>query len=108
MGLGYGEVFTKRCSSNVANVGNANPDNGLNVNDWNRDNGHDDVGSPRLVVSSFIRRFCFKRYFAWWTLTIHQAFCLFLEVLPVILNIFYLLLPDCLWQVVEVFLKGPV
>ena len=102
MELGYGEIFTKRSGSNVANVGNANPDNGLNVNDWNRDNGNDNVGGPLLVVSSF------KGYFAWWTLTIHQAFYLFLAILLAALNIFYLLLLDYLYLTVAEFLKGRV
>ena len=42
----------RNSGSNVANVGNANPDNGLNVNDWNRDNGNHNIGAVRLVVSS--------------------------------------------------------
>ncbi len=45
------EKYSLKGGSNVANVGNANPDNGLNVNNWNRDNGHDNVFAAPLVVS---------------------------------------------------------
>ena len=67
--------------SNAAIVGNANPDNGLNVNDFKPDNGNDNVHAVRLIVSfrrsflsgillggsdpsskhfAYFRKFCFK------------------------------------------------
>ena len=47
-------MFTGRHSQvdpNVANVGNFNAVDGLNVNNWNRDNGNDNVFASPLVVS---------------------------------------------------------
>jgi hypothetical protein len=76
-----GELF-KTVESNVANVGNFNDNNGLNVNDWNADNGNSNVWVSRLVLSSSL---------AWWILSNHQAFCLFLVKLAEALSIFYLL-----------------
>lgn len=46
----YGETFSK-VDSNVANVGRNNPDNPLNVNDWNADNDNDNVWAVPAVVS---------------------------------------------------------
>lgn len=70
---------------NAANVGRNDPTNPLNVNEWNRDNGNPNTGGLSAVVSSTEVRVGF----AWWILSIHQASCLFLEVLLQVLNIFY-------------------
>lgn len=93
-----------KVGSNVANVGNFNADNGLNVNDWNRDKGNDNVWAVRLVVSR--RKIPFKWYFAWWSGSSHQASCLFLVGLIVILNIFYQLMRGYFLQVLTRFLEG--
>lgn len=42
---------TTASGSNVAYVGHADPDLGLRVSDWLRDDGRDYVSSPRLVVA---------------------------------------------------------
>lgn len=74
-------------SSHVAVVGNADPDNGLNVNEMNADNGNDNVHAVRLIVSG--RKILFKGCFAWRILSILQAFCLFPASIPEVLNNFY-------------------
>ena len=67
--------FTGRYSlnveGNVANVGNFNADNELNVNNWKPSDVNDNLWAVPLVVS---RKFI---SFAWWIEAIHQAFCLF-------------------------------
>lgn len=95
-----GDIHLK-VGSNVADVGYFNADNGLNVNDWNADNGNDNLWVVRLVVSSIT-----TAGFAWWSGSIHQASCLFLAVLLEALNIFYLLWQDYLWKALRVFLIG--
>jgi hypothetical protein len=72
----YGKVFLKS-SSNVANVGNFNADNGLNVNNWNAHNGNDNVHVAPLIVSS--KKISFRASSAWWLLSIRQASFLFLQ-----------------------------
>lgn len=67
---------------NSANVGRNHPDNRFNVNDWNADNGNDNVGAVPAVVSSKIK-------VAWRILSILQAFYLFLEGLTRVLDNFY-------------------
>jgi len=42
---------------NVANVGRNDPADRLNVNDWNRDNGNDNVFAVPVIVS---RKYVFK------------------------------------------------
>jgi len=79
---------------NSANVGRNDHDNQLNVNEWNAENGNDNIGAVPAVVSR--RKILFSADFAWRILSIRQAFCLFPEVLFEALNIFYLLLKDCL------------
>ena len=46
----YGEIF-QRVGSNVANVGNFNADNGLNVNNWDASNRNDNLFAAPLVAS---------------------------------------------------------
>lgn len=41
----------KTGGSSVAVVGNFNPENGLNVNNWNHDNGNHNVWAAPLIVS---------------------------------------------------------
>lgn len=91
-----------RAGSNVAVVGRNDPDNKLNVNDWNRDNGYDNVGAVPAVVSII------ERYFAWRTLSTRQASCLFLGEYFEAPNSVYLLLTDCLWQALIEPLLGQV
>ena len=86
--------------SNVANVGNWNDDNGLNVNDWNRDESNVNIGAARWIVSSM------KLSFAWWNVSIHQAFFLFPVVLFEVQDTFYQLLIDYLLLILTRFLKG--
>ena len=76
----------RNVGSNVANVGNADPDNGLNVNDWNRDNGNRNVGAVRLVVSRKKESNLVSS--AWWHESSHQASCLFLAKLLEVLSNF--------------------
>ena len=82
--------------SNLANVGNFNADNGPNVNDWNRDKSNVNIGDAFWIVSSI----------AWWILSNHQASCLFPATWPEARYIFCLLLPDCPYLILKVFLKG--
>ena len=91
----------RNVGSNVANVGNAAPDNGLNVNDWNRDNGNRNVGAVRLVVSR--KKGSNLVSFAWWHESSHQASCLFLAALIEALGSFCPLNIDYLWRVLRGF-----
>jgi len=91
-GFVNGEILLNS-GSNVANVGNFD-DNGPNVNDWNVDDINPNLGAARWIVSR--RKILFWADLTWRILSIRQAFCLFPEVLFVILSIFCLLLPDCL------------
>ena len=87
--------------SNVANVGDAFPDYGLDVYDWYRDYGYRNIGAVRLVVSETLEVNLIKR-FAWWILSIRQAFCLFLEVLIQVQNNSCFVTSGCLY----LFLRG--
>ena len=71
-----GKILKLRSESNVANVGNFNADNGLNVNNWNRDKSNDNVFAAPLAVSSL--QILFKVMRAWLLLSSHQASFLFL------------------------------
>ncbi|EKD90735.1 MAG: hypothetical protein ACD_30C00092G0003 [uncultured bacterium] len=96
----YGKVYTS-VGSNAANVGNANPDNGLNVNDWNRGNGNDNIRVVRLIVSGKK----FRVSFAWWTLSSRQASYLFPVSKLEVLDIFYQLDSENLCLTLKVFLE---
>ncbi|MEK7497565.1 MAG: hypothetical protein AAB656_01460 [Patescibacteria group bacterium] len=85
------EKYLQNVGSNVAIVGNANSDNGLNVNDWNRDNGNDNVRVVRLIVSSSFL----------WILSILQAFCLFLGGCSGVLNNVCFVRPGYLLQALK-------
>ena len=53
----------KHClgESNVAIVGNFNADNGLNVNNWHRDDRNDDIwAAPLIVFRRLLRRNVFR------------------------------------------------
>ena len=93
-------------SSNLANVGNFNADNGPNVNDWNRDKHNVNLGAARWIVSS--TKEIIRVSFAWWILSSHQASYLLPEVLLEVLNSFYWLMTEYLWRVLEEFLAGLV
>ena len=47
----YGEILKLGVDSNVANVGNFNADNGLNVNNWNPANRNDNLFAAPLILS---------------------------------------------------------
>jgi len=76
----------------------------LNVNNWNRDNGNDNVHVAPLIVSS--KKIYLKVSSAWWLLSIRQASCLFLATFPKAQGNFYWLMQECLSQVLKGFLKG--
>jgi len=57
---------------NAAYAGRNDPSKQFNVNDWNADNGNDNVGAVPAVVSSF-KRFNLVLIFAWWIVSNHQA-----------------------------------
>jgi len=80
VGLEFTGNTHQSAGSNVANVGNFDAENGLNVNNWNRDNGNDNVFASPLVVSSSAD-----------VLSTRLAFCLFLAKCFEVLNSFYCL-----------------
>lgn len=84
--------------SNVANVGNWNADNGLDVPGWHRSDTNVNIRAARWIVSSI----------AWWNVSSHQASFLFLEELFVALSIFYLLMIEYHDLTLEVFLINQV
>ena len=98
----YTERYPKETSGNVANVGNFNAQNGLNVNDWNRDDRNDNLFVAPLIVSG--KKIISGEYFAWWILSIRKAFSLFPEEMIVIPDTFFLLLIDYLYLVLVRFL----
>ena len=88
-----GEVLKLGVEGNVANVGNFNSDNGLNVNNWNPANRNDNLFAAPLIA------FGEKKIiwnFAWRILSIPQASCLFPEDFLEELDNFYCLLLGCL------------
>lgn len=94
------EKYLRNAGSNVAYVGNANPDRGLNVNDWNRDRGNHNVGAVRLVVSS--TNDSVLACFAWRHESSRQASCQFLASMFEVLDIYCFLMLDCPWLVLKV------
>ena len=85
---------------NAAYAGRYDPSKHFNVNDWNADNGNDNVGAVPAVVS----RIKVKFEFAWWILSILQASCLFLEVVFANQGNFYCLRLVYLWLALKEFL----
>ena len=102
-----GEFFVRKgiqfSEVNAANAGRNDPSKQFNVNDWNADNGNDNVFAVPVVVS---RRIKFRVCFAWWSGSNHQASCLFPARLVVVLGSFYLLAPGYLCLISRGFLTG--
>jgi hypothetical protein len=88
---------------NVANVGNFNSDNGLSVNNWNRDNSNSNIFAAPLEVSSGFKEAYFAPNFVWLILSILQACGQFLEVLIRVLGIFCFAVLGCLLRVLREF-----
>ena len=101
-------LFTEKnfgiVSGNVAYVGRNAPANKLNVNDWNRGNGNDNVFAVPVTVSS--KKIYLKVSSAWWPLSTRQASCLFPVTFPEVQGSFYWLTQGCLLQVLKGFLEG--
>jgi len=90
---------------NAANAGRNDPSKQFNVNEWNADNGNDNVGAVPAVVSS-VKEAYPALSFAWWIVSILQAFCLFLVVPIQALNICCFELPGSLLLALEGLLLG--
>jgi len=99
----YGEILKLGVDSNVANVGNFNADNGLNVNNWNPTNRNDNLFAAPLILFGNKK---IRWYFVWLILSIRQAFCQFPEVLFVNQDNFFRSLIGYLLQGAGVFLEG--
>lgn len=97
--LMFTEKYLRNAGSNVANVGNANPDGGLNVNDWNRDRGNHNVGAVCLVVSS--RNDSVLVSSAWWHESSRQASCQFLASLFEVQDTYCFSMLDYPWLVLK-------